>query len=365
MGENCLEIGQSVPIGTYGLRDHLVRDAFDIWLEMINNAKKSIDIEQFYIASVQNTKMEAILKSIVGATSRGVSVRILVDKYFFERNKTSNNNQYVWWERFISEASDMIAVRMSNIHAITGGIQHSKFFIIDGNTGWVGSQNFDWRALEHIVEIGVFVKCPQIVGELNNIFELDWESSISFTQDPSIYNNKHHTWKQCDYCGEIHKIKIVSSPGTREGSHEGEQLLAITDLISQARNSIAIQTRKYTTVHRTAGSPNWNTLDSALRSAADRDIKIRLLVDGSGSVRPDLASNEIWRRLASVKNIEVCTISIPPYGDDDIPFARMLHSKMLIIDANACWIGSANWDPENFLNNRNVGIVVEGGFFFC
>ena len=44
---------------------------------------------------------------------------------------------------------------MIDIGTVAGGVQHAKFFIVDGEEVFLGSQNFDWRALKHIHELGV------------------------------------------------------------------------------------------------------------------------------------------------------------------------------------------------------------------
>jgi phosphatidylserine/phosphatidylglycerophosphate/cardiolipin synthase-like enzyme len=48
-----------------------------------------------------------------------------------------------------------------DVKALTGGIQHAKFFIVDGEQVFFGSQNFDWRALSHVHEIGVRFTLPK------------------------------------------------------------------------------------------------------------------------------------------------------------------------------------------------------------
>lgn len=45
-----------------------------------------------------------------------------------------------------------------------GGVQHAKYF---------GSQNFDWRAIEHIQELGLRVRVPEVVQALGALFEYD------------------------------------------------------------------------------------------------------------------------------------------------------------------------------------------------
>ena len=68
-----------------------------------------------------------------------------------------------------------IETRLINFGAIAGGIQHSKYFIVDRKEVFVGSQNFDWRSLEHIHELGLRINNKEIAGVYGDIFDLDWQ----------------------------------------------------------------------------------------------------------------------------------------------------------------------------------------------
>ena len=55
-----------------------------------------------------------------------------------------------------------VAARLLDAGAAWGGVLHAKGMIVDGRTFFLGSQNWDWRALEHIHELGVRVRHPDL-----------------------------------------------------------------------------------------------------------------------------------------------------------------------------------------------------------
>ena len=54
------------------------------------------------------------------------------------------------------------------------GVLHAKYFVVDGRDAYLGSQNFDYRSLEHIFEIGVHTDSPAVATGLERVFESDW-----------------------------------------------------------------------------------------------------------------------------------------------------------------------------------------------
>jgi len=140
-----IELVESVPVET-SLDNPDIRSTQEVWLEMINSAQKTLDIEQFYITSEEGEPLDTILKAIIAAAKRGVNVRIIVDSEMY--------NTYPADVSWLEAQSYYIEKRVINIKSLTGGIQHSKFFIVDGEQVFLGSQNFDWRSLKHIHELG-------------------------------------------------------------------------------------------------------------------------------------------------------------------------------------------------------------------
>ena len=56
--------------------------------------------------------------------------------------------------------------------------------------------------------------------------------------------------------------------------------------------------------------------------------------------------------------VQVRYASIPEHSSGKIPFARTIHSKLLTIDDQKCWLGTSNWSKDYFTTSRNVGILI-------
>jgi HKD family nuclease len=140
----------------------------DSMLNSIRNARNSINIIMFVIAGGSNTeRVGDLLRALVDAKNRGVDVRILVD-YDWD----GNNNG-------IPDNKDAVAYLKSN------GIQvksdegepprtHIKMIIIDDETVYVGSQNWDYTGLGSSVESSVKIKSPWIVNDSVEYFNWKW-----------------------------------------------------------------------------------------------------------------------------------------------------------------------------------------------
>jgi phosphatidylserine/phosphatidylglycerophosphate/cardiolipin synthase-like enzyme len=131
-------------------------------------------------------------------------------------------------------------------------------------------------------------------------------------------------------------------------------LKAITHLLGTAREEIRIQVLSYSPIHNK--DEYWPDLDNALRSAAARGVKVRLLVSDWCKRPPKI---DHLKSLSLVPGIEVRLITIPPYSGGFIPFARVSHAKYMIVDRDRSWIGTSNWQKDYFYRSRNVGLVVE------
>src|SRR3990172_2336305 len=117
-----IELVESIPVETT-LDNPDIRNTQEVWLEMINSAQKTLDIEQFYITSEEGEPLDTILKAIVAAANRGVQVRIIVDGTFYEMYPAD-----VSW---LEAQSYNIEKRVIDFKTLAGGIQHAKFFIVD------------------------------------------------------------------------------------------------------------------------------------------------------------------------------------------------------------------------------------------
>src|ERR1041385_4903515 len=63
------EIVESIPVETV-LDNPDVRNTGEVWLEMINRATRSLDIEQFYISNQAGEPLDEVLRAIIRAAER-------------------------------------------------------------------------------------------------------------------------------------------------------------------------------------------------------------------------------------------------------------------------------------------------------
>ena len=111
-----------------------------------HDRRGGIDIAAFYISDQPNGPLQPVLDALAARARAGIPVRILVDQTFLKDNTDS-----VAWLR----QAPNITVRVLPVDKLTGGVLHAKYMVVDGQSVFVGSQNWDWRALSQIHEIGV------------------------------------------------------------------------------------------------------------------------------------------------------------------------------------------------------------------
>jgi phosphatidylserine/phosphatidylglycerophosphate/cardiolipin synthase-like enzyme len=253
-----------------------------------------------------------------------------------------------------------IEVRRLDMARIAGGVQHAKFMRVDGREVFVGSQNLDWRALKHIHELGVRVRDERVAEVFGRVFELDWAAADSSGGDPlpalraglGAPAGPPAPIAVALGRGDTARVWPLASPRGFLPDSTRWDLPAIVRLLDSARSEAALQLLQYSPESRGERDA---TLDDALRRAAARGVRVRLLISdwvvgGRGFTA--------LRSLAGVPGIEVRISSLPEWSGGYIPFARVDHSKYLVVDSERLWIGTSNWEPGYFTGSRNLGLVL-------
>jgi phosphatidylserine/phosphatidylglycerophosphate/cardiolipin synthase-like enzyme len=345
--QDDFEIVESVPAETIFEKSALPRTK-EVWLKMINNAGESIDIETFYFASREGEQLEEVLNALKNAASRGVKIRIIVDSSFYSGN-----------ERSVDLLNDIqnISIRKIPMGRIAGGVMHAKYFIVDGEELFLGSQNMDWRALKHIHEIGVRVNSKELAKSFQNIFETDWNLCVNEYSNQT-YSDFSNSSMPVILTSETYGT-IVMYPAfspvkmnTESMSSEESELMKI---INNVKDSLLIQLYSYSPKAKNEKN-YYDLIDNGLRNAALRGVKIKI-------VFPDWAAREssilFIKNLSTVNNIEIKFISIPEYSEGFIPYSRVDHCKYLTADNNISWISTSNWEWSYFYSCRNATLIIE------
>ncbi len=349
---DTLELVQSFPVDTE-LGDPSLREAHVVWVEAIDRARQRIDLLHFYGASVPEGRLEPVIAALERAARRGVRLRLVFDEGFYARQP---------------EVPDRLAampgaeLRRLDLRPLAGGVQHAKLFVVDGREAFVGSQNFDWRSLEHIHELGLRVTSPRLVAEVVALFELDWalaggasrEDAQAAVAAPAPATHVER------FAGAEVRVRFVASPRAwlPRPDDAGWEWPLMRDALATARTRVRLAVMSYPL--RGHGGETWLELDQALRDAAARGVRVELLAS-SWETRPGRI--EALQALARVPNVEVRLVFVPEHSSGFIPYARTVHAKYLTVDGERAWIGTSNAGGDYFLRSRNAGFFVEGAPF--
>jgi phosphatidylserine/phosphatidylglycerophosphate/cardiolipin synthase-like enzyme len=346
--KNSIELVESIPVETT-LDNEDIRNTPELWLEMINGAKRTLDFGEFYISHKEGEALTPILEAVIAAADRGVQVRFVID-----------GNMYKTYPETADELNEHpnIEVRVYNLSGITGGVLHAKYFIVDDREIFLGSQNFDWRALKHIHELGLRIEDKSLVKFYKDLFDLDWVlaaedtdtgavlASLEKRPELAVYKVKDKTY------GNSGIVPTASNPRIiyHSANWDETQLL---NLIDHAEESIRIQLLSYSPLSRDG---LYEQLDFALRRAAARGVQVQMILSDWNFHSPRI---EYIKSLHAIPNIELRFSTIPEASEGYIGYARVEHCKFMVIDDKEFWLGTSNWSKSYFHHGRNLGIIVQ------
>src|SRR5438132_8162641 len=154
----ALELVESEPLETTLDRPEL-REAWQVWPEMISRATSRLDFAEMYAVDEPASRLTPIVDAVFKAAARGVRVRFLAASSF---------------AKTYPSVLEELERRGVLVRKLEKPFLHAKYFVVDGREAYLGSQNFDWRSLQHIQELGVRFRQPDAVRALEDIFEIDW-----------------------------------------------------------------------------------------------------------------------------------------------------------------------------------------------
>jgi len=341
-----IEIVESVPVETT-LDNPDIRNTLEVWLEMIGRARTTLDIEEFYISDEPGKMLEKVLAAITSAAARGVKTRILADAGMYKTYPASAD---------LLARQKNIEVRRINFNAVAGGPQHAKYFIIDGREVFIGSQNFDWRALEHIHELGLRIVSDPLAAAFGDIFEFDWRLAALDPSTAKSYPVNRKTYpipfRVAGPAGETTELFPTFSPLNHIPDLALWDESAIVRLIDGAQRTLTLQFLSYSPEDRQGG--RYAAIDDALRRAAGRGVRGRIIVS---DWQKGTAAVAALKSLAAVPNLEVAFTAIPDWTGGYISFARVEHCKYIVADSTKFWLGTSNCEKSYYYGSRNLGIV--------
>ncbi|KPB52593.1 Phospholipase D family protein [Pseudomonas coronafaciens pv. oryzae] len=339
------ELVHTVPVGT-DLQTPDLRAPGDVWRELFDGAAKRIDIEQFYVADQPGSVMNKVLDSLQSAGQRGVQIRFLLE------DKGLKMSDPKTLERL--RAIPNLTLRVLPYAKLTGnGIIHAKFFVVDGKQAFIGSQNFDWRSLEHIHETGLRIDEPGVVRQVQSVFEQDWLAQAAITDGKPVPVPVSSTNSVASSDGNY----LVASPQRYNPPGVVDSQAELPRLLGEAKNEVRIQLLDYAPLSYGPDKtrPYYPVIDNAIRSAAARGVSVKLMVSDWNTGMPEVA---YLKSLALVPNVQVRIVTLPKAAQGFIPYARVIHSKTMEIDDRIAWVGTSNWLGGYLDNSRNLEVVL-------
>lgn len=321
-----------------------LRPSDAVWISLFDHAQHTIELGQFYIANQPGTRFDTVLQHLRAAGERGVKIRLLLEEKGLKISTQDTLEQL--------KTIPNLELRVIPFERLSGGIVHAKYLLVDGKQAYMGSQNFDWRALEHIHETGLLIDDLHVVNQISAIFEQDWQAQARLAQGETVPPLPAAT-QPADRSGNY----LVASPKAFNPAGVIDSEEELPRLLAEAQQQVRIQVMDYVPLSYGPDKtrPYYAVIDNAIRAAA-RGVQIELMVSEWSTKMPNIA---YLKSLAMLPNIQIKTVSIPQASSGFIPFARVIHSKIMTIDGKKAWIGTSNWSGGYLDNSRNLEMVIQ------
>nr|XP_055160119.1 5'-3' exonuclease PLD4 isoform X2 [Nyctereutes procyonoides] len=144
------------------------------WLQLLDAAQESIHVASFYwsltgadigVNDSSSQQGEALLRKLEQLLDKNISLVVATSSRSLA--KKSTDLQVL--------AARGAQVRYVPMEKLTGGVLHSKFWVVDGRHIYLGSANMDWRSLTQVKELGAIIyNCSHLALDLEKTFQTYW-----------------------------------------------------------------------------------------------------------------------------------------------------------------------------------------------
>ncbi|CAB1447467.1 unnamed protein product [Pleuronectes platessa] len=360
---------ESIPDGLYLSSPSSRQSIADSWMHLLHRSNSSVHIAAFYFTLRGNDSESAgstdsqgrrVFDHLKHLQSKGVKLQIAVNGPQTSTRDTSE----------LTAAG--AEVREVDLKAVTGGIVHTKLWVVDQTHFYLGSANMDWRSLSEVKEVGLLVEdCSCLAEDALRIFGVYWSigagpsrslppywparlSALSSAQNPL----------HLKFNGVPAQVYLSSAPPQISTRGRSDDLATILSVISDAQKFVYISVMDYLPLSQfTEPIRYWPAIDTALRGAAcTRGVQVRLLIScwehSPSSMFIFLQSLLVLNKPPLKCDIDIKIFTVPSTAQQKtIPFARVNHAKFMVTD-RVVYIGTSNWSENYFSQTAGVGLVV-------
>ena len=263
-------------------------------LDALNAAKRTLQIRMFLFTD------PTLLKAVIAAKRRGVKIRVMLNP---ARRSGESENEEARHE--LTRAG--VEVRDSSPQF---AVTHQKSMVIDDETGFVESLNWETRDLTETRDYAVVTTHDTEVAEMVKCFDDDW-AHRSFTPRP--------------------ESRLIWCP------NNGRERIAA--FIDAAKETLWLQNERYQDT----------VMIEHLVRAVNRGVRVHImarpphtlkkdkLVEGVGGLR---IMHDVGAKVHKLKGLK-------------------LHGKMLLADESRAIVGSINLSPGSFDARRELAIETD------
>ncbi len=300
-----------------GVIDRLVED--------IEQASDHVHLTTYIFAD--DASGDRIMSALLHAAKRGIDCRVLIDAMGSFSWASSVTRRLRSGGVAVARAFPVAFPGLGKVRADIRN--HRKIVVIDGQVGYIGSQNvIDKKASSGLInkELVLRVEGP-IVLELQAVFTADWFLERGEVLDRSQFFP--HGRAKGKYAAQL----LASGP---EYPLAGAGPLVVA-LVHGARRSVTLTTPYFI--------PDESLLQ-ALKTAAMRGVEVRIILShASDSWLVGLAQRSYYGEFLSAG------VAIYLYREG------LLHAKHISIDDEIVLIGSLNLDMRSFYLNAEASLV--------
>jgi cardiolipin synthase len=157
-------------------------------VDLLDSARTSIEIEQAYIKNETPYTLNPYLSAAINASRRGVSVRVLLDSYWYNVEGSSDNDEMAALINHIG-SSEHIPLEAKCIDLSISPVEkiHNKGVIVDDERVLVSSINWNSNSPNFNRETGVIIDHPGVARYFREVFDDDWNPMANMARPKTDY----------------------------------------------------------------------------------------------------------------------------------------------------------------------------------
>ncbi|HEY3910127.1 MAG TPA: phospholipase D-like domain-containing protein [Stellaceae bacterium] len=291
----------------------LPNDGRKLYFQAIDAAKHEIRIE---ICVLEDPR---ILAHVEAALRRGVEVRAIVDygKYEALASEQENLAQYLTRAGGQLHLSNPVFPR-----------SFPKIILVDTNLLVYGSACLDQTTFMQYRDFATTSRDPQLLGELQRLFENDWAYSAAVGKQPPPFNPTP----------PISRNDLIISP-----VNGAERLVR---LYQTATRTLDVYTELLGNL----------TLESELVAAVARGVRVRLIApEQVNGGTPEIQQLQ----LDALAALAVAGVDVHVSGPDETAKLPYMHARAAVVDGKIAYLGSISLSPDSITFNREMGLILQ------